>query len=70
MLVTTASVDDVLYVSSAAVTGVANGAGTVTVRTSGHDETRPVTVGLRGDQYTEIVSGVSVGDQLVLPGAA
>ena len=70
VLVTTATATDVLYASSAAVTGVANGSGTVTVRANGHDERRTVKVGLRGDQYTEIVSGVSVGDQLVLTGAA
>jgi len=70
VLVTTATATDVLYAASAAVTGVANGTGTVTVRANGHDERRTVKVGLRGDQYTEIVSGVSVGDQLVLTGAA
>ena len=70
VLVTTATATDVLYAASAAVTGVANGSGTVTVRANGHDERRTVKVGLRGDQYTEIVSGVSVGDQLVLTGAA
>ena len=70
VLVTTATATDVLYASSAAVRGVSNGTGTVTVRTNGHDEQRTVTVGLRGDQYTEITSGVSVGDQLVLTGAA
>ncbi len=61
---------DVLYASSAAVTGVAGGAGTVRVRTPPGDETRTVTVGLRGDQYTEIMSGVVAGDVLVLPTAA
>jgi multidrug efflux pump subunit AcrA (membrane-fusion protein) len=70
VLVTTATASDVLYAASAAVTGVTNGSGTVTVRANGHDEQRTVKVGLRGDQYTEIVSGVSVGDQLVLTGSA
>jgi multidrug resistance efflux pump len=67
--VTTASADNVLYASSAAVTGVVDGRGTVTVRVNGRDETRPVTVGLRGDRYTELRSGVAAGDVLVLPGA-
>lgn len=68
--VTTATVDDVLYVSSAAVTGVNNGKGTVTVRTGGKDEQRTVTVGLRGDQYTEISAGLAEGDEVVLPSSA
>jgi RND family efflux transporter MFP subunit len=68
--VTTASAADVLYVSSAAVSKVTNGSGTVTVRVNGHDETRTVKVGLRGDQYTEIDSGVAQGDILVLPGTS
>jgi HlyD family secretion protein len=65
--VTTASATDVLYVSSAAVTGVANGSGTVVVRTANGNQTRTVRVGLRGDQYTEVTSGLSQGDVLVLP---
>jgi multidrug efflux pump subunit AcrA (membrane-fusion protein) len=65
--VTTASVANVLYVSSAAVTGVNNGTGTVTVRTPNGNQTRTVKIGLRGDQYTEIDSGLNVGDVLILP---
>ncbi len=65
--VTTASAADVLYASSAAVTQVANGTGTVTVRTNAGDQARSVKVGLRGDQFTEIDSGVTEGDVLVLP---
>ena len=70
VLVTTAAATNVLFVASAAVTEVANGAGMVTVRAKGHDEQRKVTIGLRGDQYTEVTSGVAVGDQVVLPSAA
>jgi HlyD family secretion protein len=65
--VTTASAQNVLYTSSAAVTGVANGKGRVTVQVAGHNVVRTVEVGLRGDQYTELKSGVSLGDVLVLP---
>jgi multidrug efflux pump subunit AcrA (membrane-fusion protein) len=65
--VTTASATDVLYVSSAAVTGVASGARTVVVRTANGDERRTIRIGLRGDQYTEVTSGLSEGDVLVLP---
>jgi multidrug efflux pump subunit AcrA (membrane-fusion protein) len=81
-MVTTASVDNVLYVSSAAVTGVANAGSTgasatpgtstatVTVRAGGKDTRREVTVGLRGDQYTEIKSGLTEGEEVVLPSSA
>ena len=64
--VTTAGIDDALYLPSVAVTGVSAGSGTVTVRSSGRDERRTVRVGLRGDQYTQIVSGLSQGDQVVI----
>ncbi|HEY2673628.1 MAG TPA: HlyD family efflux transporter periplasmic adaptor subunit [Rugosimonospora sp.] len=66
--VTTQSVDNVLYVSSSAVTGIANNTATVTVRSNGHDEQRNVHIGLRGDQYTEIQSGLSQGDSVVVGG--
>jgi hypothetical protein len=66
--VATESVSDVLFVSSAAVTGEGNGTGTVTVRTGGHDVRRTVQIGLRGDQYTEIRSGLAQGDQVLLSG--
>jgi HlyD family secretion protein len=65
--VTTASVDNVLYVTSAAVTGVDGVAATVTVQTPAGDESRAVTIGLRGDQYTEVTSGLIEGDVVVLP---
>ncbi len=66
--VTTRSVDNVLFVSSSAVTGIANGTGTVTVREDGHDERRDVHIGLQGDRYTEIQSGLSEGDSVVVGG--
>jgi multidrug efflux pump subunit AcrA (membrane-fusion protein) len=59
--VTTAQATGVLRVPTTAVTG-----GTVTVRVGGRDEKRTVEVGLRGDQYTEIRSGLSEGEQVVL----
>jgi HlyD family secretion protein len=68
--VTTATAENVLYASSAAVTRVADGKGSVTVRVGGHDVKRSVEVGLRGDQYTELKSGVSMGDVLVLPASS
>jgi multidrug efflux pump subunit AcrA (membrane-fusion protein) len=73
VLVTIASATNVLYVASAAVTGAtgsaggSGGSGTVTVRAGGHDEQKTVKIGLRGDQFTEIQSGLSLGDQVVTP---
>jgi len=58
--------DGVLNVTSAAVRGTGTAA-TVTVLTGKTQATRTVTVGLRGDTTTEIASGVSAGDVLVLP---
>jgi multidrug efflux pump subunit AcrA (membrane-fusion protein) len=59
--VTTAQATGVIYVPSSAVHG-----GTVTVRTGGRDARRAVVTGLRGDRYTEIRSGLSEGEQVVL----
>jgi multidrug efflux pump subunit AcrA (membrane-fusion protein) len=64
--VTTASASDVLYVSSSAVRDIHGNAGTVTVRTNGHDTPRTVQVGLRGDRYTEITSSLSEGETVVI----
>jgi len=58
--------DDVLYVPAAAVktTGTAR---TVTVVTStGAQETRSVEVGIEGDSYTEIKSGLELGERVVI----
>ena len=66
--VTTASVSNVLYVPSAAVSTTATGSTTVTVRVSGNDVVRTVTAGLHGDQGTEITSGIAAGDVVVIAG--
>lgn len=63
--VTTSSVADVLRVPSTAV----GGTGTVLVRTPAGDAERSVEVGLRGDQYTEIKSGLIEGDEIVIAGS-
>jgi macrolide-specific efflux system membrane fusion protein len=63
--VTTGSVQDVVLVSSAAVTTAGN-RHTVTVLTGGRQETRTVEIGLAGDTATEITSGVEAGEQVVL----
>ena len=66
VLVTTVARPDVLYVPSAAVTPAGPTTGTVVVRSGGHDETRTVSLGLRGDEDTEITSGLTEGEVVVL----
>ncbi|UQU61336.1 efflux RND transporter periplasmic adaptor subunit [Couchioplanes caeruleus] len=63
--VVTGAVADALYVNSAAVTTVGN-RHTVTVMANGAQQTRQVDVGLEGDQVTQIVSGLSAGEQVVI----
>jgi hypothetical protein len=52
-------------VPNAAVTGRGS-LGTVTLQKNGKEVTQQVVVGLRGDSRTQIISGVSAGDQLVI----
>lgn len=66
VIVTTEAAAGVIYVPSAAVTGVHNSTGTVTVHTSTGVASRSVEIGLRGDLYTEIRSGLAEGDVVVL----
>ncbi|MEV0401717.1 efflux RND transporter periplasmic adaptor subunit [Actinoallomurus sp. NPDC050550] len=66
--VTTASAADVLYVPSSAVRTGANGASTVRVRQGDRTVTRTVTVGVRGDTYVEVKSGLSKGERVVTSG--
>jgi RND family efflux transporter MFP subunit len=66
--VTTASANGVLYLPSTAVTGIGDGTGTVTVRTGGGDRPLTVHIGLRGDRYTEISSGLDEGQTVVVSG--
>jgi multidrug efflux pump subunit AcrA (membrane-fusion protein) len=63
--VTTAEADGVLCVPSSAVHDVTGTNATVTVP-GGHDTVRKVAIGLRGDRYTEIKSGLAEGEQVVL----
>jgi macrolide-specific efflux system membrane fusion protein len=63
--VTTGSVEDAVYVNSAAVTTIGN-RHTVTVLAGGAQEVRPVEIGLAGDETTQITSGVQVGENVVL----
>ncbi|WP_433176991.1 efflux RND transporter periplasmic adaptor subunit [Actinoallomurus sp. CA-150999] len=66
--VTTASAADVLYVPSSAVRTGANGASTVRVRQGDRTVIRTVTVGVRGDTYVEVKSGLSKGERVVTSG--
>ena len=62
--VTVAEKDGVLVLPASVITGRGQTA-TVTVRTANGDEQRQVSIGLRGDDSVEIVSGVSEGDVVV-----
>jgi macrolide-specific efflux system membrane fusion protein len=65
--VQTGSVQNVTYVNSAAVT-VSGGRYSVTVQAAdGTQSIRPVTVGLAGDDAYEITSGLTAGENVVLP---
>jgi multidrug efflux pump subunit AcrA (membrane-fusion protein) len=62
--IVTASRDDVLRVPTAAVRGTgANG--TVTVLKDGVQIPTPVVLGMRGDDATEVISGLAAGDLVV-----
>ncbi|MEV0901366.1 efflux RND transporter periplasmic adaptor subunit [Actinoplanes sp. NPDC049802] len=63
--VRTGQVDDAIRVPSTAVHDVSGGSGTVLVRSGGRSVERTVTVGLRGDQHTEITDGLTEGEQVV-----
>jgi multidrug efflux pump subunit AcrA (membrane-fusion protein) len=64
--VVTAERDNALHVPTAAVTGSGAGA-RVTVVRNGQQISTPVVAGLRGDDATEIRSGLRAGDTVVLP---
>lgn len=64
--VTTATKDNVLAVPNAAVTGTGT-TGVVTVLKNGVSSRAVVGLGLVGDTYTEITSGLTAGEIVVLP---
>jgi macrolide-specific efflux system membrane fusion protein len=63
--VVTGEVSDAVYVNAAAVTTVGN-RHTVTVLANGTQEVRAVETGLEGDQATQITSGLTPGEQVVI----
>jgi HlyD family secretion protein len=67
LVITTGEKQSVLRVSSSALTTIGNTT-TAAVRSSdGSTVTRQVTTGLKGDTYTEVLSGLRTGDVVVLP---
>ncbi|MGI5500457.1 efflux RND transporter periplasmic adaptor subunit [Lentzea sp. CA-135723] len=64
--VTVASATGVLAVPAAAVQTV-NGASSVAVLENGAETRKTVEIGVRGDQYVEIKSGLTAGEEVVLP---
>ena len=63
--VVTGAVTDAVHVNAAALTTVGN-RHTVTVLSGGVPQVRAVEIGLEGDQATQITSGLTVGEQVVL----
>ncbi|CAN5361900.1 efflux RND transporter periplasmic adaptor subunit [soil metagenome] len=63
--VTTGSATNVVAVPTSSVT-TTNGASTVTLVTGGKSVTTTVEIGVEGDTYTEITSGLSAGDKVAL----
>ncbi|HWS32706.1 MAG TPA: biotin/lipoyl-binding protein [Actinoplanes sp.] len=63
--VTTGSKENVVLVNTAAITTVGN-RHTVTVVAGGVQESRSVEIGLEGDSATEITSGLTAGEQVVV----
>jgi multidrug efflux pump subunit AcrA (membrane-fusion protein) len=66
--VTTASVGDALYVPASAVRTGPKGTYTVQVRHGNTTATRAVQIGVRGDAYVQIASGLSKGERVVTSG--
>jgi macrolide-specific efflux system membrane fusion protein len=63
--VVTGEVADAIYVNAAALTTVGS-RHTVTVLANGVQEVRAVEIGLEGDQATQITSGLTAGEQVVI----
>jgi len=64
--VTTAEATNVLAVPTSSVTTDAQGQSTVKLVKDGKSTSRTVQIGIKGDTYTEITSGLSVGDVVEL----
>jgi len=64
--ITVSSANNVLAVPAAAVQTV-NGQSSVQVMENGAETRKTVEVGVRGDQYVEVKSGLTAGEEVVLP---
>ncbi|MEV6968062.1 biotin/lipoyl-binding protein [Hamadaea sp. NPDC051192] len=64
--VVVSKVENVLYVPAAAVKSAGNLKTVTVVKDNGAQETRTVTVGVEGDSYTEIKSGLTAGEKVVI----
>jgi len=64
--ITVAQASNVLAVPAAAVQTV-SGASSVQVMANGAETRKTVEIGVRGDQYVEIKSGLTAGEEVVLP---
>lgn len=67
--ITVASATGVLAVPSAALSTI-GAANTVTVLENGAESRKSVEIGVRGDQYVQITSGLTANEQVVLPQVA
>lgn len=65
LTVTVERVEDAIYVPNAAVRSV-GGRSLVTVVAGGKQEARLVEIGVKGDSFTAVTSGLDVGEQVVL----
>jgi HlyD family secretion protein len=68
VLVTVQQAQGTLYVPATALRTGTSGTYQVEVHRAGGTQTRSVQIGVRGDQYVEIRSGLSSGDQVVTSG--
>lgn len=64
--VTTAEAENALYLPSQAVRKVTGDRAQVTVVNGEHRATRTVVIGVRGDRYVQIVSGLAEGERVLL----
>lgn len=67
--VVTGSVENAVMVNSAAVTTTGNRRTVTVVSAAGRQEVRQVRVGLAGDDASQITSGLSAGERVVIPAA-
>ena len=67
VVITTGSKDDVLRVSTSALTTVGNTTTATVLSDDGTTEVVQVEIGLQGDSDTQVISGLADGDVVVIP---